>query len=187
MPLPCSKGGVDPDAGRCRDEVLHWDMVYALLMASLARGGEPPTPKQDADRAAIGVIVGEFYGGLVIGLGGWWLASQITPTQGLNEAIIYTAPAGVAAGGVVGAAVAGGQSWAPVAGMAAAPMAAGLGVATVGASKGNREIAAIGVGLMVLGAPLSARYTALHLSKKRDQVTVTWVPTSQGLRLEGRW
>ena len=163
-------------------------MLTLLLMACLAHGGTPDSPREWGNRAAIGVVVGEFYGGVVIGLGGWWLSSQLTPTEGLNDAIVFTAPAGAAIGGVLGGAIAGGPAWAPVSGAAAVPISAGLAVTALGASRGNRQIAAVGVSLMVVGAPLASRTTAIHLAKKRrDTPAVVIVPTLDGFRLQGRW
>jgi len=163
--------------------------MWLLLWVGVAQANDERvrTPNQDADRAALGVVVGELYGGLVIGLGGWWLSSQISPAEGMNASIMYTAPAGAAVGGIVGGAIGGRGAWAPVGGMTAVPMGIGLGVAAAGASRGNRPLAAIGVGIMAVGAPLTARYTALHLANKRASVTVQLVPTGQGFQVVGRW
>jgi hypothetical protein len=164
-------------------------MMWFLLWVGVAQANDDrvKTPKQDADRAALGVVVGELYGSLVIGLGGWWLSSQISPTEGMNSSLMYTAPAGAAIGGVLGGAMGGRRAWAPVGGMTAVPMGVGLGVAAAGASRGNRPVAAVGIGVMAFGAPLTARYTALHLANKRSSVTVQILPTDQGVRIAGQW
>ncbi len=167
-------------------------MLTLLLSVSLASAAPPKTPGAYGDRAAIGVVVGEVYGGAVIGLGGWWIASQVDADKegGLsqNNALMYTAPLGAAAGGILGGTIAAHQTWGPVSLATAGPMAIGLGVTAGGFAAGSKPMMGVGVGIMAVGPPIAARYTALHYSQKRgDGLQVGLVPIGNGIGLAGRW
>jgi len=180
-------------------------MIALLLSLTLATAApqKPTPPPQTANtygnRAAIGVMIGEVYGGLAIGLGGWWVASMLDADidRGVagSNAVMFTVPVGVAAGGVIGGSVAAKETWAPVGLTTAVPIGAGLAVTSAGFSVNdvdrigfrNRLIVS-GISVMVIGPPIAARFSAVKAFEKRGLSTeISLVPTGNGLGLIGRF